>query len=177
MRRGEHSAGGKQGLPSLHPRHDAEGRGQGVYQQQRQDADAGSDWREESGGGRADCRRPRGRPPAGPEALPALRGERAGLSENPLLRRYPQVPVGVRTPGAAGRSGPAGRHGDFCGHRREGRAKAVYQRPASPLRSGAEQKAPVRRHYWRTAEPAGGQRAAGRRGEGAGEAGGDEAAV
>lgn len=38
---------------------------------------------------------------------PPVRGQRAGLLQDPLLRRRPQVPVGHHSSGAAGRRGPA----------------------------------------------------------------------
>ena len=45
--------------------------------------------------------------PSGPEAHPPVRGQRAGLLQDPLLRRRPQVPVGHHSSGAAGHRGPA----------------------------------------------------------------------
>ena len=55
-------------------------------------------------------------PPAGPEAEPPVRERRAGLLQDPLLRRHPEVPVGDHSPGAPRRGGAEERQ-RWCGSR------------------------------------------------------------
>ena len=132
-----HRARGRDATPSGSPRREgfveympgmsAQGRGQGLVQQPRQGPDAGRRGQKAPVRGRCRRRRARGRAEARPQADPALRGQRAGLLQDPLLRRHQEIPVDGHTSGAARRRGDEGRRG----HRRRASAARRTTRSSS----------------------------------------------
>ena len=101
----------REGFVEYKPGMESQGRGQGLVQQPRQGADAGRCGQEAPVRGRGRRGRARGRAEARPQADPALRGQRAGLLQDPLLRRHQEVPVDGHPPGAARRRRDEGRRG------------------------------------------------------------------